>query len=400
MLPPLLWTSVCYFLVVLFFYVYLLFFPLSLFPSIQLIIYPLPSDSKYVSFPYLLLSPFTLSTDPDVKVEYHTTKIQEFPASWYSKFNVVIAGLDNVEARVWLNKTLNDLVKYDEDGDVDFDSVIPLIDGGTEGFRGQARVFFPKLTSCFHCSLDSIPQQNHFHSCTIANTPRIPEHCIQYVKEVMWPNLMDFQTVDEYKMYKPSNENDENPSPVSLDADNAEHMSWIFNRSVERAAEFGISGVTFKLTMQVVKNIIPAVASTNAIVSAACVNEAVKIVSRSQQLLNNFMQYNGVSMYGCMLHEYAKKPDCPVCCLPTVFEIAKATSLSEVIARLESELEMEGPSIIVQSSGDVLFRTVDADSWKENLSRHMGDLVKDKAALAVSAKFKKNGVIIISFTDE
>lgn len=77
-----------------------------------------------------------------------------------------------------------------------------------------------------------------------------------------------------------------------LDKDNPEHMMYIFKKASERADQFGIKGVTLRLTQGVVKRIIPAIAATNAIISAVCVNEVFKIATRSANYLDNYMMYN------------------------------------------------------------------------------------------------------------
>jgi ubiquitin-activating enzyme E1 C len=50
-------------------------------------------------------------------------------------------------------------LKNQEDGELDQSSVIPIVDGGTEGFRGNVRVILPGLTACVECTLDLFPPQ-------------------------------------------------------------------------------------------------------------------------------------------------------------------------------------------------------------------------------------------------
>jgi len=108
---------------------------------------------------------------PGVSVVPHFGKLQDFGAEWYSQFNIVIAGLDNIEARRWLNQMLCSLVKYEEDGSgaIDMATVIPLIDGGTEGLKGQARVILPMkvlvymFISSYFCS-PLLPSHAHNHT--------------------------------------------------------------------------------------------------------------------------------------------------------------------------------------------------------------------------------------------
>ena len=54
---------------------------------------------------------------------------------------------------------------------------------------------------------------------------------------------------------------------VVIDGDNPDHVSWLLQQAEQRAAQYNITGVTYRLTQGVVKRIIPAVASSNAVIA-------------------------------------------------------------------------------------------------------------------------------------
>jgi len=55
------------------------------------------------------------------------------------------------------------LLSYDDDGELDLSTVVPMVDGGTEGFKGNARVVIPGISACNECTLDLYPPQVTIH---------------------------------------------------------------------------------------------------------------------------------------------------------------------------------------------------------------------------------------------
>ena len=148
-----------------------------------------------------------------------------------------------------------------------------------------------------------------------------------------------------------------------MDTDDPDHIQWLYDQASARARRFGIEGVTWQLTQGVVKNIIPAIASTNAIIAgssrthfqlthlleraspvqnsvrrglsrtASCCNEAFKLATSSAHHLNNYMfmitshcservkltrrgddrMYVGTDSVYTFTFQHEKREGCPVC---------------------------------------------------------------------------------------
>jgi len=353
---------------------------------------------------------FIMKRCPWVKCQWYDTDITKFAKTWYRKFDLVIAGLDNVEARAWLNETLTDLVKFDKDSkEVDWDTAIPMIDGGTEGFNGQSRFFLPRTNSCFTCSLSSMADQTTFAMCTIRNVPRTPEHCIAYALKVGWHRLIELNSATDFKIHEPKDENDEHsPDGVRLDKDNVEHMTWLFNYATARAKKFNIAGVTYSLTMQVVKNIIPAIASTNALISAACVNEAFKYLSGTSQRLNNYMMYMGGKTTGinAELFRYVQNPSCKVCHDVIIYKLAPSTPFGEIVKKLESgEGSSQGPLGQLKTLANqltlqmYLLRGTDGSLLQgaSNLAKPISEVITDHCLMSCTAQRSDMQKIYVMF---
>uniref|UniRef100_A0A9R1SRN2 NEDD8-activating enzyme E1 catalytic subunit n=2 Tax=Cyprinus carpio TaxID=7962 RepID=A0A9R1SRN2_CYPCA len=264
---------------------------------------------------------------PGCNVVPHFKKIQDLDETFYRQFHIVVCGLDSVVARRWMNGMLLSLLIY-EDGVLDPSSIIPLIDGGTEGFKGNARVILPGMTACIDCTLELYPPQINFPMCTIASMPRLPEHCVEYVRILLWPKEKPFG------------------DGVALDGDDPTHIQWVYQKSLERAAEFSITGVTYRLTQGVVKRIIPAVASTNAVIAG--------MLTFAYVPLNNYLVFNDVDGLYTYTFEAERKENCSACSqVPQDLQFPPSAKLQEILDYLteNASLQMKSPAITTTLDG-------------------------------------------------
>lgn len=326
---------------------------------------------------------------PGVKVTHSTAFIQTLGAEFFRQFDLIIGCVDNIEARRWMNAVLCQFVETNADGDiedlagmhnrllnpqkpVEFDAqgqeivrnnFIPFIDGGTEGLKGNTRVVFPRFTACFECVIDMFPPQRTFQMCTMASKPRKPEHCIAWAKTLAWPEAFG--------------------KSRAIDKDSPEDMKWLFEKAAAYAAKNSIEGVTYEMTMGVVKNIIPAIASTNAIIATTCVHEAVKLLTFASQTLNNYFMFMGATGLYASTETLKRQPNmkCMACRAPNLEEVvpfATTTLQAFIDAKLigNPSLQLKRPS--VQRPGRTLLdqtSSVARERTAGNLGKTLSSLI-------------------------
>eukprot|EP01087_Luapelamoeba_hula_P006553 TRINITY_DN1662_c0_g1_i1.p1 TRINITY_DN1662_c0_g1~~TRINITY_DN1662_c0_g1_i1.p1 ORF type:complete len:464 (-),score=82.51 TRINITY_DN1662_c0_g1_i1:52-1413(-) len=315
---------------------------------------------------------------PGCCVTPHFCKIEDKDDDFYSEFNIIICGLDSIEARRYMNSVLVGLTDTDEEGNIDTSTIIPMIDGGTEAFKGQARIVLPGITACFECTLELFPPRTTFQICTIANTPRRPEHCIEYARLIKWDSEKPFV--------------DAKGNPVKADMDNPLHLKWMFDVAAKRAEEFDIKGVDIRNTKGVIKNIIPAIASTNAVIAAACSNEAFKIATNAADTLNNYMMYMGAEGVYTLTFEYEKKDNCLACgAMDAIkWDVDPKTTWEDLIEALakDARLQLVRPSIRCSDNNTTIYMPSPPAmelKLRPNLKMSVDTLVSDGMTLDITS---------------
>ncbi|KAJ6671409.1 SUMO-ACTIVATING ENZYME SUBUNIT [Salix viminalis] len=106
---------------------------------------------------------------------YHANvKDSDFNVNFFKQFNVVLNGLDNLDARRHVNRLC-------------LAAEVPLVESGTTGFLGQVTVHVKGKTECYECQPKPAPKT--YPVCTITSTPSKFVHCIVWAKDLLFAKL-------------------------------------------------------------------------------------------------------------------------------------------------------------------------------------------------------------------
>lgn len=320
--------------------------------------------------------------DEDIEINFHTCEIQKFDDDFYKQFDIVIGGLDNIKARIWMGDTLVRIAKFKG-------KIIPYIDGGTSAWQGNVKVVFPNVTACMECQRDSFPPESiTFQACTLVSNPRKPEHCVFYAFQERWPQIHN----------------------EKFDADNDEHIKWAVEVANEHAKNHNLHfTVDEKYTRKVVKNTVAAIASTQAITASLCCTEAFKILTDCAPFLNNKpnqdlskfitnqMQFVGNSSYKGinMQDDYlARLKECPSCSGILQIKLQPDQLLSDFINDIVSKGLLPDVKTILRGSEPILMSLI--PQTKQNPTKKLSEIgLKAGDALDIASKTRERLSVIL-----
>lgn len=339
----------------------------------------------------------------DTKVNHFHGKMQEKSKEYYEEFNMIVCGLDSVPARRWINSTLFSLLGYDDEGNIDGDTIIPMIDAGTEGFEGQVTVVYPGNTACIECNVRLFVKTDKVAICTVAGKPRKPAHCVLYAGLVAWKSKQKGTEVEKWG--KPFV--DENGKPYDKwDSDSPEHMTWLWKTAQAHAEKFNlpVKEVTYKSTKTVLKNTMPAIASTNALISAVATHEAFKLCTAAAPVLSNYMRWNGKRGIFTSNQKFVRNEKCTVCGKAVyTFPVDPQITLEDFFDLLQTDERFQFKAPTASVGSEILYirnPAVLERSYRPNLEKPLQELMKDGDKVIVTDASLSSGSVTLTIKFE
>uniref|UniRef100_A0A673KU55 Ubiquitin-like modifier-activating enzyme 6 n=1 Tax=Sinocyclocheilus rhinocerous TaxID=307959 RepID=A0A673KU55_9TELE len=115
----------------------------------------------------------SLEINPELQIDAHLNKLcpateDMYSDAFFSRLNLVVTALDNVEARRYVDSRSVSNQKA-------------LLDSGTMGTKGHTEIIVPYLTESYNSHRD--PPEEEIPFCTLKSFPAVIEHTIQWARD-------------------------------------------------------------------------------------------------------------------------------------------------------------------------------------------------------------------------
>jgi len=103
--------------------------------------------------------------NPNIIIKGYYTSLERLNPAIYQAADVIIGGLDSMNARLNLNAQC---IRFKK----------PLVDGGVSGYHGHVYTIFPYQNACYECNPLPMGENDEMAACTVVGIPRKRIHCI------------------------------------------------------------------------------------------------------------------------------------------------------------------------------------------------------------------------------
>ncbi len=198
--------------------------------------------------------------NPNITIKGYHSSLERLDPAIYKATDVIVGGLDSMNARLNLNAQC---VRFKK----------PLIDGGVAGYNGHIYTVFPYENACYECDPLPVAEMDEMAACTVVGIPRKRIHCI------FKANML----------FQEQNDRDADPK-------NVEDINFIQKEANDLAEKHNFLPLFSKADIiKIIDRHDPGIITINAIISALQSHETIKIlhwIKGNKSLGDPIMTYN------------------------------------------------------------------------------------------------------------
>lgn len=205
--------------------------------------------------------------NPNIIVNGYYTSLERLHPEIYKDADVIVGGLDSMNARFNLNAQC---VRFRK----------PFVDGGTRGYHGHVYTILPFENGCWSCDPIPATETDEMAACTVVGKPRKRVHCV-------FKGVLFFQ--EKF---------DKEPNPKNL-----QHINFILNYANDLVQKFDFLPLfTQSEVVKLVDRHDPALITINSVIASIQSHETIKILfwQKGNKSLgppnDKYIVFNGMSM--------------------------------------------------------------------------------------------------------